>query len=534
MGDRERFKVDVLKKALKTQRTEALNRENDLQNHLSGLWKKADRERKMLMGQVSELKNEVARKGVAKTLFNDVTSKLSDLKTTVSNIKDGSPSSDRGLWSFEDDEGSSLGVAASSSDHSSSGGRVDGSGESAVRGRVRSLEAKVSAQQQEIAGLQGQLSQREAAVSRLELRNAALTASLEEKEHQIQTMESRIARLKQRLKEANSYSPKPKSVADAVRGGYALEALGLTPAPPSSGWHLDGEEDSPLVPGLDEFKERLRDETAAPLLGMVESFVTAFVHKKPKLGDYAMVHHFLGAMENPFRSHRLWREADDDDVAETIDALEAFILGDEKVNASVMQSMEVAHAEQDHLLSRRLWCLQFIQPQHLDVKKVHATHPALPLARKMVTRITQVRSPQEKLECIFRAARIIFRMLNEPSSSSSSGRAQPASADDFLPLFILTVLKAQPQHLCAHLEFIATFRRPSQLAGERHYYLVQLQTAVAFIEHMDGAAVSMDLEEFDEKLREREQLWESRGGKGGGEDLEDVPGETGAEDAVHV
>lgn len=39
MSDRERFKVDVLRKALKTQRSESLNRENDLQNHLSGLWK---------------------------------------------------------------------------------------------------------------------------------------------------------------------------------------------------------------------------------------------------------------------------------------------------------------------------------------------------------------------------------------------------------------------------------------------------------------------------------------------------------------
>jgi hypothetical protein len=32
----------------------------------------------------------------------------------------------------------------------------------------------------------------------------------------------------------------------------------------------------------------------------------------------------------------------------------------------------------------------------------------------------------------------------------------------------------------------------SRLSGERHYYLVQLQTAVAFIDHMDAASLTMD------------------------------------------
>eukprot|EP00961_Rhodomonas_salina_P093875 1262874-Rhodomonas_salina.3 len=119
-------------------------------------------------------------------------------------------------------------------------------------------------------------------------------------------------------------------------------------------------------------------------------------------------------------------------------------------------------------------------------------------------------------------------MLNEGGGVGKESVSQPASADDFLPVFILIVLKAQPQRLYASLEYIASFRRPAQLCGERHYYLVQLQTAVAFLEHMDGAAVSMEVDEFEQQLQEREQLWESRAQGRGAE-------QEGAEDeSVHV
>eukprot|EP00960_Hanusia_phi_P077038 768640-Hanusia_phi.AAC.14 len=128
MGEKDSSQIDILKKALKTQRTEALSREQELQKQLSGLWQRADKERKMLMSQVTQLKNEL-KASSPKTLFNDVTSRLSELKATVSNIRDGSPLSgntlnllascrfslcyllvareklcaEKGLWSFDSD-----------------------------------------------------------------------------------------------------------------------------------------------------------------------------------------------------------------------------------------------------------------------------------------------------------------------------------------------------------------------------------------------------------------------------------------------
>jgi hypothetical protein len=47
-----------LKKALQTQQSQAVNREEELKEQLSGLWQRADKERKMLMSQVMEPKVE--------------------------------------------------------------------------------------------------------------------------------------------------------------------------------------------------------------------------------------------------------------------------------------------------------------------------------------------------------------------------------------------------------------------------------------------------------------------------------------------
>ena len=46
----------------------------------------------------------------------------------------------------------------------------------------------------------------------------------------------------------------------------------------------------------------------------MQSFIAAFLLKGPKITDHKMVSNFLGAMENPFRSHVLWKGADESET----------------------------------------------------------------------------------------------------------------------------------------------------------------------------------------------------------------------------
>jgi len=106
---------------------------------------------------------------------------------------------------------------------------------------------------------------------------------------------------------------------------------------------------------------------------------------------------------HPLRSHTLWKGADEN---ETIDCLETFILRDERVYECILDNMGADWKDRDAHLERRLWCLQFLRPEHLDVKKTHAMHPALQIARSNLRRFSQVKSPREKLECNYQAAQV--------------------------------------------------------------------------------------------------------------------------------
>lgn len=351
-SDDDSFQVQVLKKALQTQQSHATTREEELKEQLSGLWQRADKERKMLMSQVSQLKDELKTSSPQK-LVSDLTSRFSDLKTTVSNIKDGAPISDKGLWQF-DSEGEPIpgdAGAASVKRDSSTGASMSeregayrnstGADGGSAKWRIKALEARVAAQQDEIRELKAQLAEREQALTRLQQRNGVLGARLEDKEHDIATLEGRLAKLKRRLKESDSFAPRAWAVKEAVQGGYALEAAGLVPSTaaadssrPNGGatnWLHGDDCDAAMVPGYQDFVRLLFEPSAAPLLGMVESFLQALLNKNPKMSDYAMVHNFLGAMENPFRSHKLWRESDEQDMLEVMDALEAYIFSQDQV-----------------------------------------------------------------------------------------------------------------------------------------------------------------------------------------------------------
>jgi len=217
-------------------------------------------------------------------------------------------------------------------------------------------------------------------------------------------------------------------------------------------------------------------------------------------------------MENPFRTHGIWSGVEESVMDDTFDGLERRILGDPEIANSIIDNIGGGLAEMDAELEKRLWCLgKFVQPHHLDIKKTHSSHPALTLARKMMRRVNTVHAPQEKIECIFRCSRIIFRMLNE---TAAVAKKEAASADDFLPILILVMLHSGAQKMHSTIEYICSFRRASRLNGERHYYLVQAQTAVTFLHHADATSLTIDRGDFEREMKLAEEAWDAGGGDG--------------------
>ena len=81
--------------------------------------------------------------------------------------------------------------------------------------------------------------------------------------------------------------------------------------------------------------------------------------------------------------------------------------------------------------------------------------------------------------------------------------SESTSADAFIPILILVILRANPDNLLSNVEYINRFRSPSRLQGEAAYYLSSLTGAIAFIETMDASSLSnITREEFEKNVED--------------------------------
>ncbi|KAH7731620.1 Rab5 GDP/GTP exchange factor [Aphelenchoides avenae] len=102
------------------------------------------------------------------------------------------------------------------------------------------------------------------------------------------------------------------------------------------------------------------------------------------------------------------------------------------------------------------------------------------------------RSVARKLECLIKCSTRIFEALKESRSGA------PASADEFLPVLIYVILKANPPLVQSNLNFISRFALPSRvLRGESGYYFTNLSCALNFIQNMNAESLKMKEEEFE-------------------------------------
>jgi len=84
------------------------------------------------------------------------------------------------------------------------------------------------------------------------------------------------------------------------------------------------------------------------------------------------------------------------------------------------------------------------------------------------------KSPKEKLKCIVDCSRSIFEALRK-SSQSTNEHSSVASADDFLPVFIFVILKANPPRLKSNINYITRFSSPARLnSGEGGYFFTNV------------------------------------------------------------
>ena len=89
-----------------------------------------------------------------------------------------------------------------------------------------------------------------------------------------------------------------------------------------------------------------------------------------------------------------------------------------------------------------------------------------------------LQTPKDKLQCVLRCSTTIMNLL-----SMANEKSVPA-ADDFMPVLIFVMIKANVPSLLSTVQYIKSFYE-KRLNGEEQYWWMQFSSAIEFIKTMD-------------------------------------------------
>ncbi len=245
----------------------------------------------------------------------------------------------------------------------------------------------------------------------------------------------------------------PPSLAN---GGWFDNDIDLVMDNQSNGSQVVGPESLSQVK-YDDFIARLSHSDSKEVATYANQFVKSALdssihHEKPLQERWRETFDHLEEMMD---AHPCWNDSEGDAaqheqlMLDSREALEEYLCSRIKIVAFAPSAEE---RREDSRLWRRTRLLQFIEPPHLDILPGNVDMAVLESAATHLRQITTFKTPGGMISCIVKCATVIFDFL-------SSGKSH-AGADDFLPLFIYTVLKAKvPQLLCC-CEYIARYRHP--------------------------------------------------------------------------
>jgi hypothetical protein len=248
----------------------------------------------------------------------------------------------------------------------------------------------------------------------------------------------------------------------------------------------------------------LKHPSAQPVVAQIKDFVTKFPNELPRAEASRRVAKFLSSTQDRMLSDCVVFAADADEEGRknSAEGLEKFVLN--RMHAKIFPSGE-KDVEQDLFLRRRTASLQWVEFHHLGVPAVDSQ--LLRLAVEQLHLIDNYKAPMDKLICILNACRVINDVLKRTWAEGGESH-RPLSADDFLPLLIYTLLKANPPRMHSNLEFVAAYRHPTRLVAEEAYFLTALQSACAFVKDAGPSSLEVPQEEYDSLCRDALAVFE--------------------------
>ncbi|KAJ5079204.1 rab gdp/gtp exchange factor [Anaeramoeba ignava] len=145
------------------------------------------------------------------------------------------------------------------------------------------------------------------------------------------------------------------------------------------------------------------------------------------------------------------------------------------------QNSDIDH-QKDHEFAEKMKRLFFVELEHFDTKSRLSRPDIFQETQKELRKITEVKPPNEKLNCITDACKILGKIFK-----SNEG------ADDFLPVFFYVVLKSNIPRLPSTIEFLQFFTDEQKLImSEQGYYFTNIFSAKCYIENLKPENLTID------------------------------------------
>ncbi|XP_069121430.1 GTPase-activating protein and VPS9 domain-containing protein 1-like isoform X3 [Argopecten irradians] len=191
------------------------------------------------------------------------------------------------------------------------------------------------------------------------------------------------------------------------------------------------------------------------------------------------VEQFLQYLYQNMNQDQIWQASNDSQMEDARVVIERYIMS--RIYTHAMFPNGDGDIMRDQILHKHIKMLsQVITPNHKDLGIPRMYHFECPwtAAQREIYMLNAYKTPKDKLQCVQRCAATIMNLL-----SMANEKSVPA-ADDFMPVMIYVVIKANPPCMLSTIQFVNSFYG-DRLSGEEQYWWMQFSSAVEFIKGME-------------------------------------------------
>ncbi|XP_028852391.1 GTPase-activating protein and VPS9 domain-containing protein 1 isoform X4 [Denticeps clupeoides] len=208
-------------------------------------------------------------------------------------------------------------------------------------------------------------------------------------------------------------------------------------------------------------------------------FITAFQGFTAADDKTAAVEDFLRYLYGAMAHDAIWQYASEEQLQDAQMAIERSVMN--RIFKLAFYPNQDGDILRDQVLQEHIQRLsKVVTANHkaLQIPEVYLKEAPWPSAQAEIRTISAYKTPRDKVQCILRMCSTIMNLLSLANDDSVPG------ADDFVPVLVFVLIKANPPCLLSTIQYINNFYA-SRLSGEECYWWMQFTAAVEFIKTID-------------------------------------------------